>query len=198
MAATWLVTLRMLLQAFLRASSIFRRAGALQQALHAYNGMRRMGAPVIYCSKGQPPSSPLPGLQASNEVLFCRCWASRDFFFTAGHRPSNTEFRALMLAATEAAMHGGAPFKRVPLAAGDLPRGFGTATDAAAGPGAGGSSAVAGPDGRLAPVDLHGLSGAEARAAVLTTLSHLQVGCCTYGTACRLASLCTSSNKAQH
>lgn len=32
------------LQAFLKASGIFRRAGALQQAVHAYNGMRKMGA----------------------------------------------------------------------------------------------------------------------------------------------------------
>ena len=31
------------MQAFLKASSIFRQAGALRQALHAYNGMRRMG-----------------------------------------------------------------------------------------------------------------------------------------------------------
>ena len=80
-----------------------------------------------------------------------------------------------MLAATEAAMHGSAAGKQVPLAAEVLPRGFSATTHATAAPGAAGASAVVGPDGRLAPVDLHGLSGAEARAAVLTTLSHLQV-----------------------
>ena len=36
-----------LVQAYLKASSVFRQAGALQQALHAYNGMRRMGVVKI-------------------------------------------------------------------------------------------------------------------------------------------------------
>lgn len=94
----------------------------------------------------------------------------------AGHPPNNSEFRALMLAATEAAMHDSTAGERASLAAADLPRGFSAAADAAAaGPGAGDPAAVVSLDGCVAPVDLHGLSSAEARAAVLTTLSQLQV-----------------------
>ncbi len=32
-----------LLQTFLKASEVFRKAGDLQRALHAYNGMRKKG-----------------------------------------------------------------------------------------------------------------------------------------------------------
>ena len=97
---------------------------------------------------------------------------------SVGHPPNNTEFRALMLAATEAAMHDSTAGKRVPLAAGDLPRGVSAAADAPV-TADGGPGAVLGLSASLAPVDLHGLSSAEARAAVLSTLSQLQVCYCT-------------------
>lgn len=75
-----------------------------------------------------------------------------------------------MLAATEAALRGGA-LPGMPLAVEDM-----HSTAAASGGGrgdvAGGSGS--GEDG-IPPLDLHGLSAAEARAAVLTALSQLQV-----------------------
>ena len=110
----------------------------------------------------------------SHCLPFCRCGASRDVS-AAGHPPSNSEFRALMLAATEAAMDDSIAGKRASLAAADLPRGFRAAADAATGSPGADPAAEVGPDGCVAPVDLHGLSSAEARAAVLTTLSQLQV-----------------------
>ncbi len=73
-----------------------------------------------------------------------------------------------MLAATEAALRGGAA-AGTPLAPEHLPGGAGSA--ASAGRGAEGGGGGAG----LGPLDLHGLSAAEARAAVLTALSQLQV-----------------------
>lgn len=79
-----------------------------------------------------------------------------------------------MLAATEAALRGGAS-SRLPLATADMPRGAATGVDAAAASGRSTADAVVGRDGRVAALDLHGLSGAEARAAVLSTLYQLQV-----------------------
>jgi hypothetical protein len=75
-------------------------------------------------------------------------------------------------------MHDSTAGKRASLAAADLPRGFSAAADATTSSvGPGDPAAVIGPDGCVAPVDLHGLSSVEARAAVLTTLSQLQVIC---------------------
>jgi hypothetical protein len=90
-----------------------------------------------------------------------------------------------MLAATEAAMHDSAAGNGVPLAATDLPRGTSAAADALVAA-EGGPTAVLGLSDSLVPVDLHGLSSAEARAAVLNTLLQLQViaaqQCCCVGT----------------
>lgn len=71
-----------------------------------------------------------------------------------------------MLAATEAALRDGA---------GGGGTGAAGSSDIAVAAAAA-QSDVIGAGRRLAPLDLHGLSGVEARAAVLTTLSQLQVG----------------------
>lgn len=49
----------MSIQTFLKASRIFRQAGALPQALHVYNGMRRMGVPHPLSPDHNSASTPL-------------------------------------------------------------------------------------------------------------------------------------------
>ena len=150
-------------------------AGAPRIQRHAQNGC----GPAPIHTQQQDCIKTLAAIGSKVDVIsvftFCGC-SARHHVSAAGHPPNNSEFRALMLAATEAAMHDSTAGKRASLAAADLPRGFSAVADAAAtGPGAGNRATVIGPDGCLAPVDLHGLSSAEARAAVLTTLSQLQV-----------------------
>ena len=113
----------------------------------------------LACSAAPVPTAPL----TCSRVHLC-----------AGFGPSNAEFRALLLMATEAALRDGAA------AAGALPGGRGTA---AVGGSGGALRWRATPHGVERAtcgdtvVDLHGLSAAEARVAVLTALSAHQVTC---------------------
>jgi hypothetical protein len=57
----------MSIQTFLKASRIFRQAGALQQALHVYNGMRRMGVPRPLSPDHNSASTPLQSVQQQSQ-----------------------------------------------------------------------------------------------------------------------------------
>lgn len=83
-----------------------------------------------------------------------------------GFKPCNREFGALMVAATEAALQGGSTPPSNGPPSGRLH--FHMPSDVA-------EADVASRDGGATVVDLHGLSTGEARAAVLSRLSALQV-----------------------
>ena len=195
-------TLRPDRRSFLTAIRVFREGGALSQALHAYNGMRRSGAATM----GRSPAASrhirisricagavivtslsfllLPyvlrdssavsngkvglmlhagGAFSSSSCSPLMMTALHALMLTlacascAGFAPSNREFRRLTVACAEAALRSDGAFA----AAGDAAR----AAVALRGQQQAGEQQV----------DLHGLSATEARVAVLSVLSSIQV-----------------------